>query len=105
MRFAVARDEGLDEAQAGLVDDGYAESALSDRHKLAVRFTDAVLAAAGPADPELVADMRSEFGDAEIAELAIGVALFHGFSKLLITLGLEPEEMATIVARTPDVPA
>ena len=105
MRFAVARDEGLDEAQAGLVHDGYAESALSDRHKLAVRFTDAVLAAAGPADPELVADMRSEFGDAEIAELAIGVALFHGFSKLLITLGLETEEMATIVARTPDVPA
>ena len=105
MRFAVARDEGLDEHQAGLVDNGYAESELSDRHKLAIRFTDAVLAAAGPADPALVADMRSEFDDAEIAELATGVALFHGFSKLLITLGLEPEEKATIVARTPDVPS
>ena len=105
MRFAVARDEGLDEEQAGLVDDGYDRSALSDRHKLAVRFTDAVLAAGGPADPALVADMRSEFDDAEIVELAIGVALFHGFSKLLITLGLEPEEMDTVVARTPDVPS
>ena len=105
MRFAVARNEGLDEEQAGLVDDGYDRSALSDRHKLAVRFTDAVLAAAGPADPALVADMRSEFDDAEIAELATGVALFHGFSKLLITLGLEPEEMDTVVARTPDVPS
>ena len=63
MRFAVARDEGLDEEHAGLVD------------------------------------------DAEIAELATGVALFHGFSKLLITFGLEPEEMAIIVARTPDVPS
>jgi len=105
VRFAVARDEGLDEEQAGLVDDGYDRSALSDRHKLAVRFTDAVLAAGGPADPALVADMRSEFDDAEIAELATGVALFHGFSKLLITLGLEPEEMDTVVARTPDVPS
>jgi alkylhydroperoxidase family enzyme len=105
VRFAVARDEGLDEEHAGLVEEGYADSALSDRHKLAVRFTDAVLAADGPADPELVADMRSEFDDAEIAELAMGVALFHGFSKLLITFGLEPEEMATIVKRTPDVPS
>jgi hypothetical protein len=104
VRFAVARDEGLDEDQAGLVD-GYAERALSERYKSAVRFTDAVLAA-GPADPELMADMRSELDDAEIAEQATGgVALFHGFSTLLITLGLEPEEMATIVASTPDVPA
>jgi hypothetical protein len=68
--FAVVRDEGLDEEQAGLV-----------------------------------ADMRSELDDAEIAELTTGVALSHGFSKLPITLGLEPEEMATIVARTPDVPS
>ena len=66
---------------------------------------DGIWRAAGPAGPALATDMRSEFDDAEIAELATGVALAHGFSKLLITLGLEPEEMATIVARTPDVPS
>lgn len=105
MRFAVARDEGLDEERAALVDDGYARSDLSGRHQLAVRLTDAILAAEGPADPELAAELHAEFDDAELAELATGIALFHGFSKLLITLGLEPEEMATTVVRTPDVPS
>ena len=39
--------------------------------------------------------------DAEIAELALGVGLFMGMSKVLITLGLEPESMETTVLPTP----
>lgn len=45
--------------------------------------------------------IRSEFSEAEIAELGIGLALFHGFSKMLISLGLEPEQMSTTVLPTP----
>ena len=45
--------------------------------------------------------MRDEFSAAEIAELGIGLALFHGFSKMLIISGCEPEEMATTVLSVP----
>ena len=33
--------------------------------------------------------------------MALGVALFHGFSKMLIALGREPDEMETTVIPTP----
>ena len=39
--------------------------------------------------------------DGEIAEIALGVTLFHGMSKVLICLGLEPEEMDTTILPTP----
>ena len=51
--------------------------------------------------PAPLAAMRDEFSPAEIAELGIGLALFHGFSKMLIISGCEPEEMATTVLSVP----
>ena len=33
--------------------------------------------------------------------LALGLGLFHGFSKMLIALGLEPDEMDDTVLPTP----
>ena len=56
--------------------------ALTDRHKLAVPLHGCRAGRGRSGRSALVADMRSEFDDAEIAELATGVALFHGFSKL-----------------------
>lgn len=100
MRFAVARQQGLTEDIAGLVDDGYEATELDERHKLAVAFTDAFLAATPP-DEELQAALRAEFSDAEIVEMATAVLAFHAFSKMLIALGLEPEQMDTIVHATP----
>ena len=43
----------------------------------------------------------AEFTPPEIAELAIAMALFHGFSKLLIAAGAEPDSMPTTVLPTP----
>jgi len=42
-----------------------------------------------------------EFGEEALVEMGIGLALFHGFSKLLITLGCEPAEMDVTVMPTP----
>jgi hypothetical protein len=59
-------------------------------------------------DEERAALVDDGFAGSDLSErhqLATGMALFHGFSKLLITLGLEPEEMATTIVRTPDVPS
>lgn len=44
------------------------------------------------------------FNSVEITELVLGVALFHGFSKMLIALGREPDEMETTVIPTPTAP-
>lgn len=54
--------------------------------------------------------MAQHFDAGEWTELALGLGLFHGFSKMLIALGLEPEEMDTTVLPTPqasgaDVPS
>ncbi len=50
---------------------------------------------------EALAQLRAHYSDAEIAELALGVTLFLGMSKVLICLGLEPEEMDLTALPTP----
>ena len=37
----------------------------------------------------------------QLVELGVGLAMFHGFSKLLIALGCEPEQMDVSIHRTP----
>ena len=101
MRFAVARQEGLDERQVDHIDDGWSEAGLSPRQQAALGFADAFLAADGPMPADVAARFEAEFDAAERTEIGIGLALFHGFSKALIALGCEPEEMETTVLRTP----
>lgn len=104
MRFAVARQDGLTEERAALVDDGYGGSdALAPAEKAALAYTDVLLAGSAP-DDALAADLRRHFTEGQLVELALGVSLFHGFSKMLVVLGLEPESMSTTVMPTPDVP-
>ena len=100
MRFAVAKQQGLDEQQVEQISDGHAESSLPERSKLALAFADAFLGG-GPPAPEVQTALRAEFSDAELVEMGIGLALFHGVSKLLIGLGCEPDEMDTTEVRTP----
>jgi len=50
---------------------------------------------------EQKAALVAEFDNGELAELALGVSLFFGLSKVLIALGLEPETMPTTVLPTP----
>jgi alkylhydroperoxidase family enzyme len=101
VRFAVARHEGLTEELAAEVDDQWEHSTLSERHKAALVLADAFLAVDGPPSAADQATLHEHFSDAELVELGIGLALFHGFSKMLIALGLEPEQMQTTVVATP----
>jgi alkylhydroperoxidase family enzyme len=100
VRFAVARQQGLTEDLVEQVDDGWGDSALSERHKAALRFADAFL---GTSDltSEAQDTLRREFSEPELVELGIGLALFNGLSKMLIALGLEPDQMDTTVVPTP----
>ena len=51
--------------------------------------------------PTTRAAFDAHFSSSEQEELGIGLALFHGFSKVLIALGCEPEEMAVTELPTP----
>ena len=59
---------------------------------------DIVDIAAGSPDLSTLVSLVS---DAELVEMGIGLALFHGLSKLLIGLGCEPDQMDTTEVRTP----
>ena len=48
-----------------------------------------------------IENLIKHYSDPEIAELILGVGLFMGMSKVLIALGLEPEQMDTTVLPTP----
>ncbi len=91
----------LTEDEVEQIDDGWAASSLDERSKLAIAFADAFLGAQGQPDVDTQRAMRDAFTPAQIAELGIGLALFHGFSKMLIVSGCEPEEMATTVLSVP----
>ncbi len=105
VRFSVAREQGLSESAAAMVDEGYGESGLSERHKAAVAFADRFLALPGTPRPTWTGAESSGSAAAldadERIELAVALAMFMGFAKMLITLGLEPTEMPITVVATP----
>ena len=99
--FAGAREQGLTEEQVDRVADGYEASPLPARGIAALQFADAIISDPRPVDPALQATLRQHFSDAQIVELGLGVGLFMALSKVMITLGLEPESMPTTVLPTP----
>ena len=101
VRFSEARKE-LDESVVSFIDDGYDEAPLTERQKLVLRWTDAILDDPGAPGDGLRKDLREELTDEQVVELSLGVSLFMGFAKVLISLGCEPTEMDTTVVPTPD---
>lgn len=100
MRFDSARAAGLTEDQVAKVDDGY-EGVLGARESAALKLADALISPMPGLGQAELESVRASLSDAEVAELALGVGLFHGMSKVLICLGLEPEEMETTLLPTP----
>ena len=101
LRFANARDQGLDEPSVDLITDEYADSSLPERWKLAIRLADALIADAY-VDADLRAELLAEFTDEEIVELTATIATAIAFSKASVAFGA-PEEMPLIVVPTPSV--
>jgi hypothetical protein len=88
VRFAVAKQQGLTETiVADIGPDWDTSETLSDQHKAALAFADGFLAN----EPSSVSHMEGAFDLDERREIAMALALYHGFSKVLIVLGLEPE--------------
>ena len=98
----MAREQGLTEEQVTSIDDGYAAaSVLSEQDKATLALTDAIIGDPRSLSSESRAAIRANLTDPQIVEVALGVGLFMALSKVLITLGLEPEQMDTTIVATP----
>ena len=56
-------------------------------------------------DPAVTERLRDLFTPAEIVELTYAIGTFVGYSKQIVTLGLEPENLPVLVLPTPGVPS
>ena len=74
---------------------------VSHREALALTLTEALIGDPESLTPEQLNALTDEFDQGELAELALGVSLFFGLSKVLVALGLEPETMPTTLLPTP----
>lgn len=82
------------------IEDGY-EDRFGPAEVAALRLTDALI---GHPAPPAIPDQRAvldAFGPEGVIELMLGAGLFLGMSKVLITLGLEPESMPVSVLPAP----
>ena len=77
------------------------ENRVTPREALALMLTDALIGDPGSLTTEQHKALAAEFDAGERAELALGVGLFFGLSKVLVALGLEPESMPTTVLPAP----
>jgi alkylhydroperoxidase family enzyme len=83
-----------------IVDD-WQEGSLPADQKAVLALTDAMLAGGGALDESLRAALEAHFTPAQIVELAAGVALFMGFSKIAIALGGIPDDMPVLRSPVP----
>ena len=76
-------------------------SELSETEQYSLLLTDKLIGLPAALSAEELAALEVHFSQEEIAELFLSVGLFHGMSKVLIALGLEPEDMPVTVVPTP----
>ena len=100
MRFESARVAGLSEEKIQEVKDGY-EEVLDEKITAALLLTDQIIGASRPLEKKNTVLIKRNLTREERAETSLGVGLFMGMSKVLIALGLEPEEMETTLVKTP----
>jgi alkylhydroperoxidase family enzyme len=97
VRYDLARQDGLTEARARMIDAHYHDSALSAREKLAIAFADAYLASPAGATPELTGKLREEFTGAQLASMLVALMTFNFTSRTAVSLGGMPDELPVTV--------
>ena len=74
---------------------------MDDKATAALMLTDQIISAPGTLTRKNHVIIKRSLSRKERAEISLGVGLFMGMSKVLIALGLEPEEMETTIVKTP----
>lgn len=96
VRYSVDGQRVLDEEA---VDDvrNFESSNLPEEQKVVLRFAKAFYLTPSEVSEEVSADLRRYYSDQEIVELVLTLIRARAGSTSLITLGLEPREMAVTV--------
>ena len=74
---------------------------MNHKETAALMLTDRIISIPGTLTRKNDHIIKRSLSKKERAEISLGVGLFMGMSKVLIALGLEPEEMETTVVKTP----
>jgi alkylhydroperoxidase family enzyme len=101
VRYDVAVEDGLDEAQIERLGDDTGPADLSERQQLIVRFVDLYLHNPAPPDAAFQAALDRELSPAEQAHLALLMAYFNGFSRCAVALGGMPDSMPRMEISVP----
>jgi alkylhydroperoxidase family enzyme len=90
LRLDAARAEGVDNEMTAKID-RYETSDLSERHKLALRITDAMILRPDLLAGEVVEAALDEFGSQALVELCLDISKWST-QKIVVTLGLDGTE-------------
>jgi alkylhydroperoxidase family enzyme len=93
VRYDIARADGLSEDRVAMIQDDFRDSALSEREKLILAFTDQFLNDPGGLSEALRAELLAVFSSNELVHLSMVVAHFSGFSRCAVSLGGMPESL------------
>jgi alkylhydroperoxidase family enzyme len=93
VRYDVAKADGLTEDKVAQIADGYEQSDLSEREKIALVFADAYLKNGGEISAAQADAVRAEFSPQELAHLAIALVAFNAASRCAVSLGGMPEDL------------
>ena len=89
VRYAGARHAGATEAKIAAMDDDGSDQ-LTPRERLAVRFAEKLAVDHRKIDDAFWDELRSQFSEAEIIELAAHTTLYIGFGRLNEIIGIDP---------------
>ncbi len=102
VRYDVAREDGLTEERVALIDEDFMDSALDEREKLIIAFTDQFHRDPGGMGADLRNHLQRVFNKSELAHLSLAVSHFAGFSRCAVSLGGMPDEMPVMEISIPD---
>ena len=101
VRYDEARQDGMTEEKASRIDDGYPNSDLSEREKLALEFADVYLKDPAGASPALLQRLRAVFSERQIGDMAVALTTFNAMSRCAVSLGGMPESMPVFSMAVP----
>jgi AhpD family alkylhydroperoxidase len=89
LRTTTGRDAGVDETMTAKID-RYETSDLPERHKVALRFADAIMTQPRDISIELKRQLRQHFTEAELLELSLDVMKWN-YQKVPVALRTDAE--------------
>jgi alkylhydroperoxidase family enzyme len=92
VRYEVAREDGLTEARAAMIDANYRDSDLSAREKLVIGLADSYLGYPAQVDDALAQQLQAQFSAAELATMLVALLTFNFTSRTAVSIGGMPED-------------